>query len=120
MKKIHFPIAVIAIVTNGCNLGCRYCYADLADEKGIMNHKTLENMISKIALYNNNQSHTKFIWHGGEPLLAGLEFYKNALAIQNRFPRSAFKNTIQTNGTLLNQDLLDLFKENNFSCWHQP
>jgi len=114
MNKNYFPIAVIAIVTNSCNLGCHYCYADQSAEKGIMDLKTLENMITKIALYNNGQSNTKFIWHGGEPLLAGLNFYQDAMTIQNKFPGCAFKNNIQTNGTLINQDLLDLFKVNNF------
>ena len=57
-----------------------------------------------------------FTWQGGEPTLMGLDFYKKAIRFQKQYARSGMKieNTIQTNGTLLDDRWCDFFKENNF------
>ena len=59
-----------------------------------------------------------FIWHGGEPLSIGLDFYKNAVEIQKEYQKQyhvLIKNSIQSNFTLLTQEMIDFFKENDFS-----
>jgi uncharacterized protein len=53
------------------------------------------------------------VWHGGEPLLAGIEKFKEILQIQKKFNIN-FINSIQTNATLINKTWAEFFKENNF------
>jgi len=58
----------------------------------------------------NESTTAEIIWHGGEPLLAGIDFYKSIFDYQKRFPIS-FKQSFQTNGELMTQEWCDLFKE---------
>jgi uncharacterized protein len=56
-----------------------------------------------------------FTWHGGEPLLLGLDYFKKALRYQKPFKGNYhIDNVLQTNGTLLNDEWCRFFKENNF------
>ncbi len=57
-----------------------------------------------------------FSWHGGEPLLAGTGFYREALALQEKYNRKGVHiiNGIQTNGTLLDNDWCRFFADNSF------
>jgi uncharacterized protein len=59
-----------------------------------------------------------FHWHGGEPLLAGIDFYERAVALQRAFSSSGqvVTNTVQTNGTLLNDRWVRLFVRHNPSA----
>ena len=59
----------------------------------------------------------QFIWHGGEPLLLGLEFYTKALRLQQEFkrPGQMITNSLQTNGTLVDDSWCDFFKQFGFS-----
>ena len=54
------------------------------------------------------------IWHGGEPLLAGLDFYKLAVAEQRLYPNVQFENRLQTNATLLDERWISFIKDNDF------
>ena len=59
----------------------------------------------------------EFCWHGGEPLLVGIDFYRLVIKEQERIAtnqRVVFKNTIQTNGILLNDEWLQFFKKKKF------
>jgi uncharacterized protein len=57
-----------------------------------------------------------FSWHGGEPLLAGIEFYTKVLRIQSAYKPAGktLVNGIQTNGTLINEDWCTFVSENGF------
>lgn len=102
---------VIAKVTHNCNLQCKYCYVSDDAEQGYMNKKTLSNLITKIAKLNVDGK-TSIIWHGGEPLLMGINFYKSIIDIEKTIPNHIFSNSIQSNGTLLTEQYLDFFEEN--------
>ncbi len=57
-----------------------------------------------------------FSWHGGEPLLAGLDFYRKAVALQKKWKPAGrtIINGIQTNGTLLDESWVKFLAEENF------
>ena len=57
------------------------------------------------------------VWHGGEPLTAGIEKFKDILSIEEKLKvkyGAEFMNSVQTNGTLINDDFATFFKANNF------
>jgi len=57
-----------------------------------------------------------FIWHGGEPLLAGLSFYEKVYDLQSLYlSKKRFSNSFQSNGTLINQDWALFSKSRHFS-----
>jgi uncharacterized protein len=56
-----------------------------------------------------------FIWHGGEPLLAGINFYQRVVSVQSEcLTQSTYRNSIQTNGTLLTEEWAEFLAENRF------
>ncbi len=109
-------IPIIKVVGDFCNLRCDYCFYNHKDQSipHVMEENLLEEFI--IQYMNNYSSHLNFIWHGGEPLLAGLPFFEKALDIQRRNTRKGqkIKNSIQTNATLIDDDWAKFFKSNNF------
>ena len=60
-------------------------------------------------------------WQGGEPTLMGLDFYRRAIEYQNQYqrPGMTFENTMQTNGTLLNDEWCEFFRATWLSHRHQ-
>jgi uncharacterized protein len=103
-----------------CNLRCKYCYylekRNLySQEKDFaMNDELLERFIEQ---YLNSQTipEVLFTWHGGEPLIRNIAFYKKALQLQKKYGQGRrIDNCIQTNGTLLNDEWCSFFKSNNF------
>ena len=102
-----------------CNLDCEYCYylgkADLyGGHQPKMSDELLERYISQYIEAVQVPTVT-FCWHGGEPLLAGIDFYEKAVALQNRYKgNKQIENSLQTNGLLVNPDWCSFFRENNF------
>ncbi|EMK0363250.1 TPA: anaerobic sulfatase maturase [Klebsiella aerogenes] len=101
-----------------CNLACRYCYYP-QDETPVrkMDEARLEQFIRRyIAAQPASAREINFVWQGGEPLLAGLSFYKKALALQQRYAPDGvtISNSLQTNGTLINDAWCRLFREHGF------
>ena len=104
-----------------CNLKCSYCYyldkSDIygSDVKFVMNDETLENCIKQHFLASSGDT-VLFTWHGGEPLLAGIDFYEKVLSMQKRFlpQMKSFLNGIQTNGTLITKEWCEFFSANRF------
>lgn len=80
-----------------------------------MNNNTLEEFIHQ---YINAQQvpEVTFGWQGGEPTLMGLDFFKRAVRLQKKYARPGMQiyNTLQTNGTLLNDEWGKFFYENSF------
>jgi uncharacterized protein len=106
---------IIKQVAMACNLNCRYCfYSNQNKKRQIMNDETLRTLIKEVCDYNSDTA--RFYWHGGEPLLAGLEFYEKAVALQQRFKRSHQEifNGLVTNATLIDRRWAIFFRENKF------
>lgn len=109
--------SLIIKITNGCNLNCAYCYHrrdKSRDFSQTMSYETLETMIYELLMHN--EKHAEFIWHGGEPLLAGLETFKHIVEKQKEFNTKGLQisNSIQTNATLLTKEYIQFFKDNDF------
>jgi uncharacterized protein len=108
-------------VGSACNLACRYCYylgkkkLYPENEHFHMNDDILERYIIQ-HIDASTDNIISFSWHGGEPLLAGMDFYRKALKLQseNRPSGKNIINGIQTNGTLLNEEWGRFLAANNF------
>jgi len=107
-------------VGSACNLNCSYCYylskKDLyPGDRNFMTAGILEKYI-KQHIQATTDNLINFSWHGGEPLLAGKEFYKNVLRLQSKYKPSGkiILNGIQTNGTLLNDEWCSFFADEGF------
>lgn len=94
-----------------CNLSCRYCYYldKISICRGESSYLMTEEVLERYILQQIKASPGKLInfsWHGGEPLLAGIDFFRKAVAIQKRHLPSGCTviNGIQTNGTLLSEE----------------
>ena len=102
-----------------CNLDCDYCYylekAILYGRKNqVMSEELLERFIQQY-IESQTMPQIMFTWHGGETLMRPLSFYKKAVELQKKYAYGRqIDNSIQTNGTLLNDEWCQFFKENNF------
>ena len=98
-----------------CNMRCRYCYyLDKAAGEGKMSNEVLELFIRQ---YIDAQTTPQvlFTWHGGEPMLRGLDFYRKVLRLQQRYARGRhIDNIIQTNGLLMTEEWAEFLHDNGF------
>lgn len=110
-KRNIYPIIKVA---STCNLQCSYCSAEeYMDHQrdSIMTPITLRRTIEELDRIRDRGT---FLWHGGEALLAGHEFFDSVVAIQRELGLKDYKNAIQTNGVLLTSEWADFFQENDF------
>lgn len=106
-------LAIIVKPTSECNFRCAYCYhADTKYEKGYLSYSALEKLI-KIA--QNEYDFVDYIWHGGEPLLCGLDYFREIIKLQKKYTRKELnlRNSVQTNGSLLSKGFIGFFRDNN-------
>ncbi|MDP3915586.1 MAG: anaerobic sulfatase maturase [Bacteroidota bacterium] len=104
-----------------CNLACSYCYylekSELFADSGF--HRMADDLLETY-IVQHIQASTEptifFSWHGGEPTLAGLDYFRRIVEIQKKhIPTDRFAlNGIQTNGTLLNDEWCQFLKKENF------
>lgn len=109
---------LIVKLTNSCNLNCSYCYYRRNMNPNlhkVISRNNLDLMIRN--LLSNNERYAHFIWHGGEPLLAGIDTFRFIVEKQKEYNYKNLKiiNGVQTNGTLLNDEYIQFFEENHFS-----
>lgn len=103
-----------------CNLKCRYCfYADEAKNREIPNHgvmtrETVDILFERIKELLDNNSVCNICFQGGEPTIAGLEYFKYFINKSKELSNIKFNYSIQTNATLLNDEWSYFLKENNF------
>jgi len=103
-----------------CNLDCEYCYylrkEDLYQGRSFrMSDQILENYIRQY-ITAQRVPEVNFAWQGGEPTLMGLDFFRKVVAYQQKYARPGMKieNTLQTNGTLLNDEWCRFLAKNRF------
>lgn len=112
----HLTVVPQIQVTRNCNLACGYCFQEHAG--GIINLATVETILQRVIAHNLRidplNKVIQIYWHGGEPLLAGLDFFQAIIRLESQYPELYFDNRIQTNGTLMSQELARLFAEHQF------
>lgn len=109
---------LIKPVSSDCNMACRYCFYRRAGGMygGVrrMSHEILDLLIRRYLGLNCGQS--VFSWQGGEPTLAGLDFYQAAVQSMQRHGRGGqpVTNVLQTNGLLLDDSWCRFLKQYRF------
>jgi uncharacterized protein len=112
MRKVELLIKPASYL---CNINCTYCFykktASIYKNPSVMKPEVLEKFISSVMEYSEGGP-CVFSWQGGEPLIAGLDFYKRVVELQSRYGRSGqiVSNTIQTNGMFINEEFTEFFK----------
>jgi len=120
-RTIHPRIHVLAKPTGSvCNLNCSYCFYLKKElfypgSSFRMSDEVLENYICQL-IESHLADKVTVAWQGGEPTLMGVGFYRRAIELQEKYRRPAmtFENTLQTNGTLIDDEWCEFFRENNF------
>ena len=103
-----------------CNLACKYCYYLEKDklyptaQRHLMSDEMLE-QFTREYIEAQTMSQVLFTWHGGEPLLRSIDFYRKALSLQQKYAGGRrIDNVIQTNGTLLTDEWCEFFAQNHW------
>ncbi len=104
--SMNREITLIVKVTNACNMACHYCFIEPSVFHKTMVDETARRVV-RVFLDSNWFESVHFVWHGGEPLLRGRRFFEDILREQRREQtRVAYTNSIQTNATLLDDEML--------------
>lgn len=100
---------IMIIPTLNCPSNCKYCWGS-ENTNEIMDIEIIDTIINWLKDFRNDKVH--FTFHGGEPLLAGFDFYKEAL--QKLSEIENFEGfSLQSNIWLLTKELIELFKKYN-------
>ena len=108
-------VNIVVKVTDACNLRCSYCYN--SDSGYLAPVLPLERFEKFLEILSSRYKSIDVIWHGGEPMLAGMEYLKKAVEAEQRVTLlhgTAITNKIQTNGTLIDKKWVDFFKKYDF------
>jgi uncharacterized protein len=103
-----------------CNLNCEYCFylekqaLFSPNEKYRMSDDILSAFITNY-ITSQPTPIVEFVWQGGEPTLLGVDFFKRVIELQKQFRGTkAITNSLQTNGTRLNDEWCTFLKKHNF------
>lgn len=106
-------ISVVIKPTMACNLDCRHCYHRQEERvSGSISSGTLDKLFR---LISEEYESAWFIWHGGEPMMLSIQFYRDVISFQNKyFGKGTHRvgNTIQTNGTFIDRKFANFCREN--------
>lgn len=113
---------LIKPASSRCNLRCRYCfYKDVASHRqqedlGRMTEETARRVISEAFRTVSPGGSITFLFQGGEPTLAGLDYFRTFLLLEKEYQRSgiACYHSIQTNGMVLDEAWAAFFREHRF------
>lgn len=104
-----------------CNLGCKYCfflskenlYAER--ESPLMEEAVLEAYLRQL-MESSPGPQVDVAWQGGEPMLRGLDFYRRSVELAQKYrqPHQRVLHTIQTNGTLIDDEWAAFFRQHGY------
>lgn len=115
------PVTVlIKPASSACNMHCAYCfYRDVSQHRehafeGMLSLERMEQIVA--AAMDYAEGTCSFTFQGGEPTLAGLDFYRQVLALEKQYARPgvAIRNAIQTNGYAIDEQWARFLAENRF------
>lgn len=103
-----------------CNMRCKYCfYSDVANSRavssyGIMTLEKLSTLVERVLDYADDFA--VFSFQGGEPTLAGLDFFRELIVLQDKYNKKKVKisNSLQTNGYVIDDEWAEFFAKNGF------
>lgn len=107
-------------VSTDCNLDCQYCYYRESLEgtrvRRRISYDMIAHFIPRYLEYVGDNSLANFIWQGGEPTLAGLEFFQSVIELQQEHtrPGTIVSNALQTNGVLIDGRWARFLADNQF------
>ncbi len=105
-------------VSEDCNLACDYCYYSRVLGKPEQVRTPVPEVLEKVLrdYLSTCGSTASIAWQGGEPLLAGLPFFRRVVALEAEYakPPMVLSNAIQTNGILINQAWAEFFRDYRF------
>ena len=104
-KKIN----LLVMPTDICNMNCIYCFHSVHHKK--TEKMSLETLKKLYDITFSEYSEVTIIWHGGEPLIMGLDFYKKAIEMQKDYD-CKINNRMQSNLTLLTDEFSDFLCDN--------
>lgn len=118
MKVLSF---LIKPASSSCNLRCKYCfYNDVSEHRkiknsGIMNEVIMKKLIDEAFNYLDEKGIITFAFQGGEPTMAGVNYFKDFCSYVNQIKNKQQVNyVIQTNATMIDNEWCDFFKEYDF------
>lgn len=102
--------------TSFCNIDCKYCYLPNRHKKDKITHKTVSKTLDRIKEGQILGETINILFHDGEPTVLPIDTYEVILQEINRkiSSKTNILYTMQTNGTLLNQQWCDLFNKYEF------
>lgn len=98
-----------------CNLDCKYCYLGNRSDPSKMSISTVRQSLDVVTSSGLLGDELTIIWHSGEPLVLGTEYYRKCFEVIQDVCRTntKIKLCFQTNGVLIDNDWCQLFKEYN-------
>jgi uncharacterized protein len=112
------PIELLVVQsTSFCNIDCRYCYLQDRSTRRVMEQETIRRLFEDVLSGPFTGDRLTVVWHAGEPLVPGINFYEQAFATIRRLNhrRVGISQSFQTNGILLSQAWVDFFRRHDVS-----
>jgi uncharacterized protein len=96
-----------------CNIDCHYCYVRERLNKTVISKALVEEILQKVFRSERLADGFRLVWHNGEPLTLGIEFYRSIQKIieKSNIRKKPFVHCIQTNATLIDDKWIDLFNQ---------
>jgi len=103
-----------------CNLNCAYCFFLKKETLYPGDHFRMSDDLMERYIRQTIEAHSTpevvIAWQGGEPTLMGLDFFRRSIEVEKKYlrPGMEIQNTLQTNGTLLDDEWCEFLQENKF------
>ena len=120
MEKLSQLSFLIKPASSLCNLRCRYCfYEDESENRnqkcyGIMSAETTDRLIASAVDATCDGAMISVGFQGGEPTVAGLDYFRHFIEEEKKYPNRRFTHSIQTNGYALDESWASFLAQNNF------
>ncbi|MCL2168319.1 MAG: radical SAM protein [Lentimicrobiaceae bacterium] len=108
-------INIIFKAVEKCNSNCVYCEVIAKHENEIMKYELLQEVLQKVNDYllKNQNEEINLTWHGGEVCLLGADYFYKTIELLEKYcktTKNRIKHSVQSNLTLINQEIIDAFK----------